>query len=172
MQLKELNKYENTYQSYLTACASDGPHPRHSLLPSLASWSSLIVISWPRPIGPTMSVVVMESLLRFNVCLKIKFQTVFVPKHQNVTCRLSIVCVNDSISDSWWDFKSERISYLLSMAWSKRCRVSIFKVSTFIFWNWNIISFDLYNNHFHYKFYLLFEYNFLCTLHNSPNLFL
>ena len=37
MQMKELNEYENTYQSYLTACASDGPHPPHSLLPSLAS---------------------------------------------------------------------------------------------------------------------------------------
>ena len=37
MQLKERTKYENTYQSYLTACASDGPHPRHSLLPLLAS---------------------------------------------------------------------------------------------------------------------------------------
>ena len=37
MQMKEVNEYENTYQSYLTACASDGPHPPHSLLPSLAS---------------------------------------------------------------------------------------------------------------------------------------
>ena len=50
---------------------------------------------------------------------------------KSLTWRLSMVCVKLSISSSCCCFKSAKTSYLLSIAWSIRCRVSTLRFSTY-----------------------------------------